>query len=489
MNTINKIFQNTGFLLAGKAGTKLISLLTVIYIVRYLGDAGYGKYTFAFAFVSFFTLISEMGTHHILVREISRSQKNANLLLGNTILISIVLSFLALLLAIFSINFMNYPLETEKLVLVAALGLLFGSLSNYGIMYEVNLNMKYPVILGLLSRIFLLISVSLVVIYDLGIFWIVILTVVSDALPNILMMIISRNIFLPNFKYDAKLCKYILKESLPLAMAAVFIAIYYRIDVVMLSWLKGDVDVGIYSAAYRLTEAFTFIPVTFMVSIFPLMSRYYTESTDKLMLSYLKSFKFLFIIALPLAIGISLISDKIILTVYGNQFENSIQLLQILIWSTAIVFINYPLTQLLISTNNQKIFSTSTAICAALNVVLNFILIPNYSYIGASVATVITQLVNGFIILYYKPKELLLSQLFNEVRVPLFAAVSMAIFTFYSKYYLNLTFTIALSVILYFILLYAFGGLDYEEKKILLNLKLSFQKNVSRKFLKLEKRV
>lgn len=488
MDTVNKIFQNTGFLLAGKASTKLISLMTVIYIARYLGDAGYGKYTFAFTFVSLFTLISEMGIHHILVREISRSKEIAKRLLGNAILISIILSVIALILALFTIRIMEYPVETEKLVFIASIGLLFGSLSNYGIMYEVNLNMKYPVFFGLLSRVFLLISVMLVVIYDLGITWIVICTVVSDALPNILMMVFSRNTILPEFKYDINLCKFILKESLPLAMATFFIAIYYRIDVVMLSLLKGDADVGIYSAAYRLTEAFTFIPATFMVSIFPLMSRYHEESKDKLIFSYMKSFKFLFIIALPLAIGITLISDKIVLLIYKGQFENSVQLLQILIWSTAIVFINYPLTQLLISTNKQKIFATSTAICAILNVALNLVLIPAYSYTGASAATVITQLINGLIILHYRPKELLLLQLLREIYIPTSAAIFMATFIFYSKYYFDLTFIIVISIILYFVLFYLFGGLDYEEKEIILKLKLSLEDNVMGIFQKLTRK-
>ncbi|KKG27046.1 hypothetical protein DU52_04910 [Methanosarcina mazei] len=479
MSTANKIFENTGFLLAGKAGTKLFSLIIVIYIARYLGNAGYGKYTFVFAFVSFFTLISEMGTHHILVREISRSPEIAKKLLGNAILISIILSFIAIFLAVFTINIMKYSEETEKLVLIASIGLLFGSLSNYGIMYEVNLNMKYPVFFGLLSRLFLLISVMLTVIYDMGITWIVIFTVISDSLPNVLMMIFSKNIILPEFKYDTNLCKFILKESLPLAMATLFIVIYYRIDVVMLSMLKGDADVGIYSAAYRLTDAFTFIPATFMVSLFPLMSKYHNESKDKLIFSYLKSFKFLFIIALPLAVGITLISDKIVILIYGNQFENSVQLLQILIWSTAIVFINYPLTQLLISTNKQKIFATSTAICAVLNIILNLILIPGYSYTGASVATVITQITNGLIILHFRPKELLLSQLFHEIRIPLFTATFMAIFILCSQYYLDLPCIIIMSIFLYFFFLYIFGGFDPEEKELFLKFKLSIKDNIS----------
>lgn len=479
MNTINKILENTGFLLAGKGITKLTSLITVIYIARYLGEAGYGKYTFAFAFVSFFTLISDMGTHYILVREISRSQEIAKKLLGNAILISIFLSFIAVILSVFSINIMNYPLETEKLVLIAAIELLAGPFSNYGIIYEVNLDMKYPVFYGMLSRIFLIIAAMFVATYDLGITWIVAFTVVSDILPNIFMIVSSRNFISPVFKFDINLCKFLLRESLPLAMSALFIAIYYRIDVVMLSWLKGDVDVGIYSAAYRLTEAFTFIPATFMVSIFPLMSRYHNESTDKLIFSYVKSFKFLFIISLPLAVGITLISDKIVILVYDGQFENAVQLLQILIWSTAIVFINYPLTQLLISTNKQNIFATSTAICAVLNIILNLILIPKYSYVGAAVATVITQLVNGLIILFFKPKQLLLSQLLHEIYIPFFAAIFMAIFILYSKDYFNLIFLILISIVLYFVLLYVLGGLDHREKEIISRLRLSLQNNIS----------
>jgi len=467
MSTVKNIAKNTGFLLIGRIATKIISLFTVIYIVRYLGDAGYGRYAFAFAFVSFFTIIANFGIHSILVREIARSPQNAKKMLGNATIISFILSIISLIIAIFVIRIINYPAETEKIVQIAAVGLLIYSLSPFGVIYEVNLKMKYSVLFGLLSRLFMLSAVILTVSYDLGITWLVAATVASDALHGTLMMIFSKRFIWPEFKIDINMCKFLLKEAYPLALASVFIIIYFRIDVVMLSLMDSDAAVGTYSAAYRLTEALIFIPSTFMVSMFPLMSRYFNESKENLVFAYMKSFKYLFIIAAPLAVGITFFAYQIILLLYGDQFSESIGVLQILIWAIALIFINYSLAQFLVSTNRQKITTFSTAICALLNVALNLILIPHLSYQGAAIATVVTELVSMCIMIYYLPQYVSKLKLIYEIRAPFIATSFMFIFLLFTYDHFNSLFVVVISTMVYFISIYIFGGIDKDDKRLL----------------------
>ena len=102
-------------------------------------------------------------------------------------------------------------------------------------------------------------------------------------------------------------------------------------------------------------------------------------SKEKLIKSYRLAIKYLLIIALPIAIGITLLSNKIILLIYGAEFADSATVLQILIWSLVFTFINSILLRLLIAIDKQKLHTLSTGICAIVNVILNFILIPALS--------------------------------------------------------------------------------------------------------------
>ncbi|AKB29741.1 Membrane protein involved in the export of O-antigen, teichoic acid lipoteichoic acids [Methanosarcina siciliae T4/M] len=464
MNTIQKIAKNTGFLLVGRITTKIINLFVIIYMVRYLGDAGYGKYAFAFAFISFFNIISELGTHNIVVREIARSPEIANKLIGNAVLISIVSSITALSLSVLTIHFLDYPVETKYLVQLASLELLLGALSPFGAIYEANLEMKYSVIFGVLNRLFLFVSTFVIIYYDLGLILLVLATVASDALYSVLAMIYSRKYIRPKFYLDIDLCKSLLKESIPLALTSVFIIIYFRIDVVMLSMMKGDSEVGIYSAAYRLTEAFTFIPNIYMVSMFPLMSRYFKNSKENLTLAYIKSFKYLLSISLPLAAIVTFFADEIIYILYGNQVHEAVAVLKILIWATAIMFINYSLVQLLVSINRQKVTTISTAICAFINIGLNYLLIPQLSYQGAALATVATELINALIMIYYLPNFISLAKLIYDIRAPVMASILMFLLMFAINSY-NELFAIPI-IISYPILIYLLGGIDKEDKKL-----------------------
>lgn len=465
MNTIQKIARNTSFLLLGRIATKIINLFVVIYTARYLGDAAYGKYSFAFAFVSFFTIIADLGIYNIVVREIARSPQITKKIIGNAFFISTLSSAVALFLSCFALYVIDYPIETKKLILVASLGLFLEAFLPFGAIYEVNLEMKYSVIFGLLNRLFLFVSTFLIIFCNLDLIWLVASSVAADALNSILIMIYSRKLIRPEFDLDIDLCKFLLRESLPLALASVFIIIYFRIDVVMLSMMKGDSDVGIYSAAYRFTEAFTFIPNIFMISIFPLMSKYFIGARESLIFIYLKSFKYLFGFSLPLAVLVTFYANEIISILYGNQFKEAIVVLQILIWATAIMFINYSLTQLLVSVNKQKITTFSTVICVFVNIILNLVLIPYMSYRGAALATVVTEFMNAIIMIYFLPKFIDLSKLISDIKVPIIASALMFALMLmannFNKFYA------IVPLLLYPALIYILGGIDNEDKKIL----------------------
>jgi O-antigen/teichoic acid export membrane protein len=156
--------------------------------------------------------------------------------------------------------------------------------------------------------------------------------------------------------------------------------------------MVGNEVVGWYNAAYRLIFIFISLYSVYMVSIFPVMSGFYKTSKKSIKIVYERSFKFLLIISIPIAVTTTLLADKIILLIYGAGYIPSIIALQILIWTIVFMFVNNLSLNLLGSVNRPLIVAKIIAAGAVFNIILNILLIPKFSYIGSSAATVITEL-------------------------------------------------------------------------------------------------
>lgn len=404
MNTAARVTKNTGVIIAGDVVNKATGLIMLIYLARYLGSTEFGRYSFIFAFIFLFGILADLGVNTIVVREISRDRSIAEKMLGNALLIKIFLSVAAIFLSLSTINLLNYPESTKILVYIASFSLFISSLTGiYGSIFRVLLEMKYAVIAGIIGQIFLVTLIFTIIALKGTLYHIISATVIANAIGLLLTFHFSRRFAIPKLELDIQYIKNILKPAIVLGLSGVFIIIYYRIDVIMLSLMQNDTAVGYYCAAYQLTEPFIFIPMAFMASLFPLMSQYFkgSPSSNKLVDTYTLSLKYMILIAFPIAIGVTLLSENIILIVFGNEFFPAGAALSVLIWSTLFMFANAVFSTVLISINKEKTITFITAIMMALNIIANYILIPQLSYVGASIATVFTEAFGSFVCFFY----------------------------------------------------------------------------------------
>jgi len=426
------VAKNTGIIIVGEITCKIIALFTLIYLARYLGTVGFGKYSFVFAYLAFFGIITDLGFHAILVREMSRDGSIAPKLIGNAYIIRLILTTFAVILSIIVITLISYPADTTTYIYIAAFTLLFMSFSDlYTTLFQANLRMGYNIIARIIFRILLAILILWVIFSHGTLMQVMVIMVFSEMVKTLISYSFSRKFVRPRFSIDCGLWKYLFKAALPLALSSVIWIIYSQIDMVMLSPMKGDAAVGIYSAAYRLFEPLGFIGSALMLSMFPLMSKYFKNSKDKLIKSYRLSFKYLLIIAFPLVIIITLLSDKIILLIYGAEFAESATVLQILILGLVFIFPNYVLFDLLISVDKQKLNTMSMGVCAIVNVTLNFILIPILSYNGAAIATLITRAVLFVLGFYFVSKHLIVLPIHKILIKTAISGLIMGTFIYY----------------------------------------------------------
>jgi len=351
---------------------------------------------------------------------------------GNIIVMKIILTAFIFGMIVLTINLLDYPKQTVNVVFLIALSILINGFSQifYSI-FQAHEKMEYQSLCSVLYNTLLLMGALFAISKKFDVVGFALLYFIVSALVfGVVFIIFIWKFILPKMEIDLSFWKPVLKETLPFAISGISISIYVWIDTIMLSLLKGEEVVGWYNAAYRIVLVLVFIPVIFRSSMFPLMSQFYVSSQEKLRLYFEKMLKIMIFISLPLGVGTVFISDKVILLVYGRQFIHSIIALQILIWSLVLIFSRCTFECLLESVNRQAVVTKIFIIGTLFNVSANLLLIPKYSYIGAGIVTVITDIiVLVFLVTAAKNIGYSLSKGFSvDVIKIIFASVVMGIF-------------------------------------------------------------
>jgi len=474
MNTVQRIAKNTIVLLIANIISKTISFFYVMYIARYLGAEGFGILSFALAFTGIFGVFTDFGLEPLTVREVARDKSLAPKYLANISIMKIFLVSITFALIAVVINLLGYPEQTIKVVYLITLSLIFRAFA--GVFYSILQayeKMEYQSLGQILDSALMLLGVVVAIKKDFGVIGFAFLYFIVKII------ILGYNIIILKWKFgdlvvewsklkmkiDWNFWKLTIKEALPFGLSITFVAIFYWIDSVMLSFMKGDEVVGWYNASYRLVLFLLFIPNAFIAAIYPIMSKFYITSQNYLRLSLEKSFKYLTILGVPIGVGTTLLAKKFILMIFGLEYTNSIIALQILIWSSVFIFASQPFGNLLNCLNKQSIVTKITGICVVLNVTLNLILIPKYSLTGASIATVLTEF--GSLVLCVIWSLKIDYSIFNKkvaitISKVVIASTIMGIFV---MYFINLSLFVLLplAVLLYFVVLYVINGIDKEE--------------------------
>ncbi|MFN2135389.1 MAG: flippase, partial [Candidatus Promineifilaceae bacterium] len=165
-----------------------------------------------------------------------------------------------------------------------------------------------------------------------------------------------------------------------------FSLVDYQTDTFLISIMLSEAAVGWYGAAQTILLVFWIMPRAIRTALYPLMASYFTHAPDKLEILYDKSLQYLFIIALPMVVGVFLLAEPILFLIFGPSFAPSVPVLQWSIWGVIFVFLNVPSARLMLLYNRQSILARMTGISMATNVGLNLLLIPTYGIVGAAIA-------------------------------------------------------------------------------------------------------
>ncbi|OGF46191.1 hypothetical protein A2533_04900 [Candidatus Falkowbacteria bacterium RIFOXYD2_FULL_35_9] len=363
---------------------------------------------------------------------------------------------------------MGYPPITKNLVYLSGLLMMLDSftLSFWGV-FRGGQNLKYEAFSIVISQVVVVLSGAYVLLTHQSLMFLMLPLLAGGLFNFVYSSIMVRRKLNVRYcwKFDPEILKFLFKIALPFALIAIFSRIYGNIDSVLLSYLKGDAAVGFYQTAMKVPFALQFIPSAFAAAIFPAFSYYFVHDKAKLKFSFDKAMLLLTIFVVPISFGLLSLSDEVIPMLFGQQFINSVLTLKILVFGLIFVFLNFPLGALLNGCDKQVTNTKLVGLVMALNIILNLIFIPQYSYIGAAAVFLVCHALLFLISLFVARKIIPYSRrnLILVFAKTILSAVIMTIAVLYLKQSMNLVLVMVIGAIIYIGVLYLVKGFSRQD--------------------------
>jgi O-antigen/teichoic acid export membrane protein len=389
---LQKILNNTVWLLADRVLRLSVGVVIEIAIARYLGPDQFGLISYAIALVALFSTLSTLGLDSIVIRDIVRQPEAKNALLGTAFTLKWIASGFTWLLVV-GVVFLLRPGDslTHWLVGITAAGILFQAFDTIDLWFQSQVQTKYTVFAKTTAFITLsLVKVGLIHVHApvIAFAWTSFLEAVLGALGLIVTYGLS-GAFITTWRSHGALAKRLLQDSYPMILSGLVIMVYMRIDQLMLAEKVGNQAVGIYSAAVKLAEAWYFIPTVIVSSTFPsiVQAKQLSEAMFEQRLQRL--YQLMALLAYLVAIPTSIFSNWIVQILFGSAYAESGPILAVLIWAGIFVNLGVARSSFLTTMNWTKVHLLTVSIGCLINVLLNLILIPPYAGMGAAIATCI----------------------------------------------------------------------------------------------------
>lgn len=381
-----EIFKNTTFQFLSRIATTGIGFILTILIARHFGAYSFGEFVKITSFVTLFYLFVDFGLNAIFIKEDKNFSTLLYLRIAASLLIFIIANLIAFILpfdpksgigfsqfARFGIFIFSFSLFSQAIIFSTSA------------IFQKRLNYKIFMVSQVLGGVFNLFLISILIFFAKPLSLVILSFTISSILTAIISLVLAREKI---STFDISYGKRLFISSAPLGLMLIFNLIYFRIDILFLSALKPNIDVGIYSIAYKFFDFFVAIPLFLSNSLYPKMLENIKNRID---LSYLFKNYFLIYLSLSFLIIIPVWFLSPLFSLISSEYASADLPFKILILSLPIFFITSLLQWILIAKGYLKFLLFVYLLSALLNIGLNLVFIPKFSYIASAAVTLVSE--------------------------------------------------------------------------------------------------
>lgn len=394
---IRRIAGNTVWLVIDRLVRMGLGVVVTVWVARYLGPAEFGSFNFAVSFVALFATLTTLGLDNIILREIVLDGSKAPEILGTGFSLRIAGSILAPLIAMLTVRLIQ-PNDRVAILLVSlmSIGLVFQSFDTIDFYFQSQVQSKLTV-WAKNSAFLLMAGFRVLLIHLKAPLWTFAAAQVTELALGAAGLVVAYQWSggrLSLWRARKQRAIELLTQSWPVILSGMAIMIYMRIDMVMLKVMQGDKATGIYAAATRVSEVWYFIPSAIVTSVSPAIIRA-RDNPDLYYGRIGKLFTLMTALAVIIGSGIALSSHWIIHTLYSDAYMAAAPVLAVHVWASVFVFLGVAQAPWDFSENLLKLGFYRTLAGAIANVLINLVLLPKYSSMGAAIATVVSYAVSS----------------------------------------------------------------------------------------------
>lgn len=395
----NKVFVNMRWLVSGRILQMAIALVINMITARYLGVNNYGIINYVASYISFFTPICSLGLESIIIKELVDKPDRQGETIGTAMgmrIISSVFSMVAIMLFLFFIDKGNQVML--GVAFLQSIILIFNTADLFEFWYQSRLESKVSVTVRTIGYLITAVYKIAILGFQKSIYWFAFTNTLDMIIAFVLLRLVYKKSGGQKFGFNLKLGKKMLKISYNFIISGLMVAVYAQMDKIMLGQMLDTYTVGLYSVGIYICTLWNFIPEAMIASLRPGIME--AKKYDKN--SYEKKLKQMYAliiwVSILYAVGVCLFSKYIILILYGKAYLGARIPLMIAVWYCGFSLTGSAREVWIICEGKQKYSKWFALIGALTNLILNYLLIPRIGMFGAAIATLVTQIMTGFIV-------------------------------------------------------------------------------------------
>ncbi len=363
----------------------LVGLVSIGIMTRALGTSGFGEYTTAVTFLQVFAVIVDFGLTLTLVVMVSEENANTERIIGNIFAMRMIAGVFVFTLAPITVLALPWSDTIKEAVFIGTVGyvfmggatLLVGVFQRYQSMWRAGLA-------EIINRLALLTLIAGFAWFHFGVVAMVAASVVANAVWLFFMIRLAQPFVHIRFLMEWKIWREVWSRSWPIAVSIFFNLLYLKGDILFLAYYRSQTDVGLYGVSYRFIDMLTALPVMFMGILLPLAVNHWSRGSKKeFEIQVKRTFDLFMTAAIPIVVGTQVIAKPLMRLIAGPGYEQSADVLRLLILAVFGVFIGALFGHLVVAINRQRQMTWGYVGVAILTVIGYYIFIPTYGIWGA----------------------------------------------------------------------------------------------------------
>jgi len=398
---LQKYFKNTGMLFVGRVGSLAIKWIVSIALANYLGLGQNGILAGGTVYIYFFSAVATLGLDQFVVKELHAFPESRDKILGTSFWMKVMAGFACV--PLIWLAFHIYPAKGTPysyVFILSFIGIIqaFTVVESY---FQSQVQSKYIMQVQVAGNL-VSAAIKLALIFTkMPLVWFVYAYAFDFLLISVGYYFTyqrkERSVF--SWSYDPHLAKKLFTYSWPLIISGIMITLFMRIDAIMLQNMKGVKEAGAYQTVATLSEAWNFVPMVIVTSLFPAILNARRDDTERYNKRIQDLYNLMVYLSLPVAVIITF-AAPFIYKLYKPEYAYAAPVLSVHIWSGVFVFLGIASGQYLIAENYNKLTFIRTGFGAIVNIGLNLLLIPRMGMMGAAIATLAAYAGSTFFLLF-----------------------------------------------------------------------------------------